>query len=509
MIKKFLIFTILSLGLLFTWMFWNMSGFKSQQIDVALIEPISIHKITTDKDNSDYLTGDLIDLSKKNPIGNLSEAIKYKTISHQDSTYLEAIQFLSFHKFLERTYPLAFSTLDKTIFSNYSILLKWNGSSNSPHNPILLMAHMDVVPIEDLDAWTYDPFSGTIDDNYVWGRGAIDDKSSLISILESIEYLLADNFIPNRDIYIAFGHDEENSGKYGNALIADSLSNQGVYFDMVLDEGSVISNGIIQGVEKPLAMIGIAEKGYVSLELTCDYVSGHSSMPGGQTTIGKLSKAIVNLERNKMSPKLTKPVQHFFNFLGPELSIQNRFFLSNSSFFSSSILSRLVQDPITSAMVQTTVAPTIISGGMKSNVLPSSARVTINFRIRQGDSIFKVKEHVIKVINDPDITVNIIKSDLHAQPSEVSSIDSPAFNIIHKTIKEVFGDVIVAPGLVLATTDSRHYEKISKDTYRFMPIELEPEDLPMIHGANEKISKESFLNMIQFYIQLIKNIHAS
>ena len=509
MIKKFLIFTISSLGLLLIWMFWNMSEFKSQQIDVVLIDPAPIHKLTGNIDSLGYSTGDLTGFSKKNSIKNLSEAIKYKTISHQDSAYLEPIQFLSFHKFLERTYPLIFSTLDKTIFSNYSILLKWNGDSNSPHNPILLMAHIDVVPIENPDSWVYDPFSGTIDDSYVWGRGAIDDKSSLISILEAIEYLLVDNFIPNRDIYIAFGHDEENSGKYGNALIAESLSKQGVYFDMVLDEGSVISNGIIQGVEEPLAIIGIAEKGYVSLELTCDYASGHSSIPDAQTTIGKLSKAIVNLERNRMSPKLTKPVRHFFNFLGPELSIQNRFFLSNSSFFSSSILSKLVQDPITSAMVQTTVAPTIISGGMKSNILPSSASAIINFRIRQGDSISKVKEHAIKVINDPDITVNVIKSDLHAQPSEVSSIDSPEFNIIHKTIKEVFGDLIVAPGLVLATTDSRHYEKISKDIYRFMPIELKSEDLSMIHGTNEKILQESFLNMIQFYIQLIKNIHAS
>jgi carboxypeptidase PM20D1 len=490
-------------------MFWNMSGFTSQQIDIKQIDPIPINEFTTNKDSLGQPIRSLSEAHRKGPIENLSEAIKYKTISYQDSAYLEPIHFLTFYKFLERTYPLVFSTLDKTTFSNYSILLKWNGDSNSPHNPILLMAHMDVVPVEDPNNWIHDPFSGTIDDSYVWGRGAIDDKSSLIAILESVEYLLADNFTPNRDIYIAFGHDEENSGKHGNASIADSLSKEGVYFDMILDEGSIISSGIIQGIEKPIAMIGIAEKGYVSLELVCSHVSGHSSMPNNETTIGKLSKAIVNLERNKMNSKLTKSVRHFFDFLGPELSIQNKFLLSNSSFFSSSILSRLDQDPITSAMIRTTVAPTIVSGGVKSNILPSTATAIINFRIRQGDSIFKVKEHAISVINDPDITVNIIKNDLHAEPSEVSSIDSPEFNIMHKTIKEIFGDVVVSPGLVLATTDSRHYEKISKDIYRFMPIQLESKDLSMIHGTNERISKESLLNMVQFYIQLIKNIHAS
>ena len=310
------------------------------------------------------------------------------------------------------------------------------------------MAHMDVVPIENPEDWTYPPFSGTIDDSYIWGRGAIDDKSSLIAILESIEYLLESGFIPNRDIYIAFGHDEENTGKYGNSLISESLSQEGIYFDMVLDEGSIISNGIIQGIKKPLAVIGIAEKGYVSLELIANHTSGHSSMPKNQTTIGKLSKAIVNLERHKMDSKIIEPVQHFFNYLGPEMSIQNRFLLSNSSFFSSSILNRLDQDPLTSAMIRTTIAPTMVSGGVKSNVLPSMARAIVNFRIRQGDSISKVKNHVINVINDPNITVNIIESDLYTEPSKVSSVDSPEFNIIHRTIKEIFGDVMVSPGLV-------------------------------------------------------------
>ena len=495
--------------MLVVWMFWNMSQFTSKQIDVLPINYISPYDISKNQnklDNTDTLS---TSLSENIPIQNLSEAIKYKTISYQNSILPDPIHFLSFHKFLERTYTTIFNTLDKTVFSNYSILLKWSGESNSPHNPILLMAHMDVVPIESPEDWTHPPFSGTIDDRYIWGRGAIDDKSSLIAILESIEYLLESGFIPNRDIYIAFGHDEENTGKYGNLLISEYLSNQGIYFDMVLDEGSIISNGIIQGIEKPVAVIGIAEKGYVSLELIVNHTSGHSSMPRNQTTIGKLSKAIVNLERHKMDSKIIEPIQHFFNFLGPEMSIQNRFLLSNSSFFSSSILNRLDQDPLTSAMIRTTIAPTMVSGGVKSNVLPSTAKAIVNFRIRQGDSISKVKKHVINVINDPDITVNIIESDLYSEPSKVSSVESPEFNIIHRTIKEIFGDVIVSPGLVLAATDSRHFEKISKNIYRFMPIQLDSKDIPMIHGKNEKISKESLLIMIQFYIQLIKNIHAS
>tara|TARA_X000001036_G_scaffold425807_1_gene452472 strand:- start:974 stop:2473 length:1500 start_codon:yes stop_codon:yes gene_type:complete len=499
MIKKFLLFITISLSALLIWMIWNMSLFSSKQISIDSIDFLNISRV-----DSTFIGYDPIKFTE-----NLSEAIKYKTISYSDSSLFEPIHFLSFHKFLERTYPLVFSNLEKRNFSNYSILLKWNGNSESPHNPILLMAHMDVVPVENQDSWTNFPFSGKIDGDYVWGRGAIDDKSSLIAILESLELLLYSGFTPNRDIYIAIGHDEENSGRNGNKLISESLRNEGVYFDMVLDEGSVLTEGIISGVEKPLAVIGIAEKGYVSIELTCNYGSGHSSMPDKETTIGKLSKAIVKIERNSMPSKLTSPVKKFFSFIGPEMSFQNRFLLSNSSFFSASILSKLNEDPITSAMVSTTAAPTIIKGGIKSNVLPSMARAVINYRIRQGDSVNKVLKHVEMIINDKDISVKVLNDDLRAEPSKVSNPESPEFNIIHKTINEIFGDVIVAPGMILATTDSRHYQKIAKNIYRFMPIQMTSDDLSMVHGTNEKISIDSFITMIHFYYQLIKNIHAS
>ena len=499
MIKKFLLFITFSLSALLLWMIWNMSSFSSKQINIDRIDFLNISKVDS------TFTG--YDPSKFTE--NLSEAIKYKTISYSDSSLFEPIHFLSFHKFLERTYPLAFSKLAKKTFSNYSILLKWNGSSESPHNPILLMAHMDVVPIDNQDRWTHLPFSGKVHGGYVWGRGAIDDKSSLIAILESIELLLSSGFAPDRDVYLAIGHDEENSGTNGNKLISESLKNEGIYFDMVLDEGSVLTEGIISGVEKPLAVIGIAEKGYVSIELTCNYASGHSSMPDKETTIGKLSKAIVKIERNSMPSKLTTPVKKFFSFIGPEMSFQNRFLLSNSSFFSASILSKLNEDPITSAMVSTTAAPTIIEGGLKSNILPSMARSIINFRIRQGDSVNKVLKHVEMIINDKDISVKVLNGDLRAEPSKVSNPESPEFNIIHKTINEIFGDVVVAPGMILATTDSRHYQKIAKNIYRFMPIKMTLDDLSMVHGSNEKISIDSFITMIHFYYQLIKNIHAS
>ena len=480
-------------------MIWNMSSFITQQI---YYDPIDL--IETSFSDSTF-TG-------YNPdkfVENLSEAIKYKTISFEDSSNSQPIHFLSFHKFLERTYPLVFSKLDKRTFSNYSILLKWKSNSESLDNPVLLMAHMDVVPIENQEDWIHLPFSGKVDGDYVWGRGAIDDKSSLIAILESVELLISSGFTPNRDIYIALGHDEESSGKNGNRLISETLKKEGIYFDMVLDEGSALTEGIIPGIEKPLAVVGIAEKGYVSIELTCNYNSGHSSMPYKETTIGKLSRAIVKIERNAMASKLTKPVKNFFSYIGPEMSLQNRFLLSNSSFFSSSILSKLEESPITSAMVRTTAAPTIIEGGLKSNILPSTSRAVINYRIRQGDSVNKVLRHVETIVNDKDISIRVLNNDLRVEPSKVSSYMSPQFNIIHKTIKEIFGDVVVAPGMILATTDSRHYEKISKNTYRFMPIYMTSDDLSMVHGSNEKISKDSFISMIHFYFQLIKNIHAS
>ena len=503
MVKKFIIFISLGLSVLIIWMLWNMSSFYSKQINISNLNT---------SNNIDFLSQEkrLSGLSTKEElILNLSESLKYKTISYQDSNYSEPIHFLSFHKFLERVYPKVFSQLEKRIFSNYSILLKWEGVNNTPHNPILFMAHMDVVPIDNYDNWDNPPFSGNIDNEYIWGRGALDDKSSLIAILESIEYLLNSGFSPNRDIYFAIGHDEENSGMKGNAVIADSLASEGVYFDMVIDEGSVISDGIIPNLDKPVAVVGIAEKGYASFELICNHESGHSSMPNAETAIGMLAKAIVALEKNKMPAELTNPVISFFNFLGPEMSMQDRFFLSNSSFFRTSIINNLDINPITSAMVRTTIAPTIINGGLKSNILPSTATAVVNYRIRQGDSIEEVKKHIISTINNDLISIRQLKNDLSAEPSKVSSAKSPEFHIIHKTIKEVFGDVLVSPGMILATTDSRHYQNISKNIYRFMPIQLSSNDLSMIHGSNEKISIDSYIKMIDFYIHLIQNIHAS
>ena len=487
MIKKFSIFIVLFLGFLLISMFANMFQFSSKQINVALSETFEIDKI--------------------NAFNHLSESIKYKTISFQDPSLIDSTEFLSFNQFLRDSYPLIFSNLQERQFSKYSLLLKWEGEQASKLNPILFMAHSDVVPIENLDDWTIPPFLGLQENEYILGRGSIDDKSSLISILEAIEYLLFKGFIPSRDIYISVGHDEENTGKYGNAVIADALEDEGVYFDMVLDEGSIISNGIVKGIDKPIAMIGIAEKGYASFELICNYKAGHSSMPGDETTIGKLTKAINRLDRKPMKSKIIKPIKHFFNFIGPEMSFKDRFFLSNMSFFKSTLISKLEENPVTAAMIKTTMAPTIISGGFKSNVLPGTSMAIINSRIRQGDSIEEVKKYIIDTINDSDITVNILDNDFVSQPSKVSSIISSEFDLIHKTIKEIFKEVVVAPGLVVATTDSRHYKNIAKNIYRFMPLILDEDDISMIHGKNEKISKKSFLKMIQFYIQFIQNIH--
>ena len=489
MVKKFIYFIILCLFLLLGGMIWNMKNFSSKQIDVPSIDVVSI-------DN-------------EKAVNHLSESISYRTVSNDDNENIDAITFLSFHKFLRRTYPLTFSELSERIFSSYSILLKWEGNNESTKNPILLMAHLDVVPADEVEKWEEHPFSGVVKNDFIWGRGALDDKSSLISILESLEYLISIGFKPSRDIYISIGHDEENSGLKGNAVIAETLKNEGVYFDVVLDEGSIISNGIIKGTDKPIAIIGIAEKGYLTIELTSSFQSGHSSMPGETTTIGKLSKAINNLERHQMNARITPTLKHFFDYIGPELTFKDRFILANISLLSSSIINELIKEPTTASMLRTTTAPTMISSGLKSNVLPSEAKAKINFRILQGDSVEKVKRHIENVINDDDIDVKILDNELYSNPSNVSNINSPSFNIIHKTIKEIYNDILVAPGLVVATTDSRYYQSISKDIYRFMPIALSSDDLSMIHGYNEKISVSAYLDMIQFYIQLIMNFDVS
>lgn len=435
----------------------------------------------------------------------LAEALRFQTISRQDSAEWEGEEFIGLHEFLKQTFPRVHSTLRKELVGDFSLLYTWKGQEEGLPR-ILLMGHMDVVPIEPgtEDDWIHPPFGGQVAEGYIWGRGALDFKVAVTGILEAVEMLLGEGFQPRRTIYIAFGQDEEIGGRRGAALIADLLQSRGAELEYVLDEGLSITDGIVPNISKPVALVGIAEKGYVSIELTAEAEGGHSSMPPQQTAVGILSTALHKLEQYQFPVRLEGPARQGFDYLAPEMPFGMKMVLANLWLMGGLVEKKLVVSPATNATIRTTTAVTMFEGGVKENVLPTHASAVVNFRILQGDSISGVIEHARRTIDDPRVHIRTMGPIL-SEPSPISDTNSPSFEALQRTIHEVFPGALVAPGQVVGATDSRHFSELSRNIYRFTPMWMGPEDLGRIHGTNERLSVENYEQIVRFYIQLIHN----
>jgi carboxypeptidase PM20D1 len=440
-------------------------------------------------------------------VEHLSEAIQLKTVAMQTPA-ANAGQFVALHALLARAFPRVHRELNKENVGAHSLLFTWRGKDDRL-KPILLMAHMDVVPVDPTteSSWHHAPFSGEIADGYIWGRGAMDDKASIIAILEAVESLLTTHFQPQRTIYLAFGDDEEIGGAGGAAKIAALLSSRHVVLEYIVDEGLNIFTGVIAGLDSPAALIGIAEKGYLSLQLSVETAGGHSSMPPEHSAIDILTGALQKLQQRPFPARLNRPTREMFEFLGPEMSFDKKLVLANLWLFSPFLEKTLAQSPRTNALLRTTLAVTMFNAGIKENVLPSKASAVINLRIAPSESTASVLQYVRDVIADR--MVSILPLPLPLEPSTVSSIDSAGFAILSKTIRETYPMAVVAPALLVAGTDSRYYRNLTKNIFRFLPLTVGPDDIDRYHGINERISVEDYERCIRFYAQLIINSNES
>ena len=435
----------------------------------------------------------------------LSKAVQFQTISYDDRSKFNKKVFRDFQKFLERSFPNVHAALKKEIIGDYSLLYTWKGRDDKGL-PVLLAAHMDVVPAESEQGknWTYPPFQGRIADGFVWGRGTLDDKVSVLGMLEAAEKLIREGFVPHRTIYIAFGHDEEIGGQQGAVKIAGLLNARGIKLDYVLDEGLTITEGMVANVSKPVAMIGIAEKGCLSMELSVESEAGHSSMPPKQTAIGILSSAISRLEENQFAARMEAPVKKMFETLSPEMPLHLRFVFANLWLFESLVKKELASVPRTNALIRTTVAPTVFQAGVKENILAAQARAIVNFRILPGDTVHSVLVKVTETINDSRVNIALLEG-MQSDPSRLADTESRGYKAVAATVRQVFPEALVVPGLVLAITDSRHYSLMTDNILHFSPIRLRPDDLPRIHGVDERISVEDYVAGVKFYTQLMRN----
>jgi len=426
----------------------------------------------------------------------LAGAVRYPTISYSEDAVPDSAAFYGFHRYLEETFPLVHSRLKKTVISGYSLLYTWEGTDPSK-KPVILMSHQDVVPVDQptLDRWEAGPFEGAVTATEIIGRGTLDDKNSLMAVMESVERLLSEGYRPPRTFYLAFGHDEEVGGGNGASQIAAYLKEQGVQALMTLDEGGYIAEGMVPGVDKPVAFINLAEKGFASFRLIVETGGGHSSSPPRENTIGMLAQAIVDLENNQLPYKMVNPIDYQLEYLGPELPFFQRMAFANPWLFKGPILKGM--------NAHTTTAPTIIEGGVKNNVIPTVAEATINFRILPGETIESVQEHIRQSVSD---SVKVETVGFLTNPSPVSSVDSEGFRVLEKTIRSLFPDTAVVPGLVGGGTDARYFYAISDDVYRFYPVRLGPDSFKRFHGIDEKISKKNYAELIGFTYQLIRNL---
>ena len=445
------------------------------------------------------------DVAKSGAAARLAASVRIQTVSYGPDAPVADEAFLALHAYLAENYPKVHAALGRETVGAYSLLYTWPGRDAS-RRPILLLAHMDVVPVEpgSESAWQHPPFSGDIADGFIWGRGTLDDKVSVLATLEAVERLLADGFTPERTVYLAFGHDEEVDGLDGAAKIGALLADRGVELEFTLDEGGIIAHDIVPGVAPPVALIGVAEKGYLALKLSAGTEEcGHASMPPRTTAIGRLAGAIHRLETNPMAADLGPPVTDMFDRLASEMPFILRLAVTNRWLFSSLVTSRLSESRATDAAIRTTTAVTKISGGVKANVLPCSAEAIVDFRILPSDSIASVTAHVREVIDDP--LIEISQHGAANEPPPVSDITAQGFQTLQTTVRQIFPDSLPAPHLVIAATDSKHFATVAENSYRFLPIRLGPDDTARVHGANERISLENYSEVIRFYVQLLLN----
>lgn len=445
----------------------------------------------------DYPPVDLPALSESS-VRNFQEAIQFKTISFFDSSNLDTGQFLGFHRFLMRSYPLVHQTFNREIVNKYSLLYTWPGK-NPALKAIILIAHMDVVPVENetLPQWTSDPFKGAIVDGFIQGRGAVDNKLNLIAILESLEKLLRWGFEPDRPIYLVFGHDEEAGGNNGAKKIAAILRHRNIQADLIVDEGGYVTSEIVPEMNAPIALLGTSEKGYLNLKLTLELDGGHSSMPRAETAIGVMAESINRLQAYEFPGTISPPTRDFIEHVGPALPFAKKMFFANSFLFEKLIIHSYDKSPIGNAMVHTLVTPTIIQAGMKENVVPGKITVVVNARLLPGDSASDVINQIKELI-DPRIVIETLK---HPETSAVTSVESYGYKLVERTVRGTFPRALVSPFLLIGGTDSRYFNGMSESIVRFSPM-IEAKGF---HGVNERVSVEGFRLAIGFYQHLIEN----
>lgn len=462
-----------------------------------------------------------VDVDLDGAVQRLSKAVTYKTISNQDRDDFDTKAFEGYHEFLKDSYPNVHKTLKREVLGDprpYSLLYTWEGK-NPELQPALFYAHMDVVPVpeESRDQWDQEPFAGTVADGYIWGRGVLDDKNQIHGILEAAEMRIKEGWQPSRTYYFVFGQDEEVGGPEGARHVADVLEKRGIErFAFVMDESAPLIPGAFPGIPDNTALIGIAQKGYLSLELAINGIGGHSSQPPEQSNIGILAEAITKLEAAQFPYRIHPAVRYQYRYMGPELAEDKQPMYAAVAFGKDGEMTDLekefieenARNQVTRAMLHTTIAVTMINAGIKDNVLPPSARAVVNFRPMPGDTPDVIMEHVRNAIDDDRITLTDISASTPA--TAVANPESNGYKQLEKTIRQIWGnDLIVAPFFVIGGSDAKHFQArpFAPDVFTITGLQLESmKEFEGFHGVNERIRVDEYGKTIGFFYTVFGNL---
>ena len=501
-LRRILLMLLLAFLLLVGVLIWNYLRFSSKQLDVDSVVKQRI-------DTASFQQSENITLI----LDRFVQAIQIRSISTPMSKITKDDELYRFREFIQESFPnlhqapfVCRTGVDFGDERNPSMLFQWPGQEPEL-GAILLMSHFDVVPIEasSLSKWTHPPFSGHRDNEHVWGRGTLDCKHGVMAILEAINQLANEGFQPQRTIYVALGHDEEIGGTEGNSKMAAWFRSHGIRLHSIIDEGGCVFTQF-PGLERPAALVGVAEKGFLTVEMTANVAAdkvGHSSMPPRETAVSILASAIHRVQLSPFPARTDGGLLDTLAFLGPEMPFDKKLAMSNMWLLGSLVKNKLSSTPSGDALLRTTIAPTMIEGGVSETVLPIQATVKLNLRLLPGDSIESSLEYLRKSIDDPRVTLEPLDKPREASP--VSDIDSEAFRVLQTTIHQVLPDAVVAPFVLVGSTDTVHYSDLCENIFRFIPTRLSERDTQRFHGIDERIAVDNYLEIISFFHQYIKN----